>query len=241
VATPSDARSRLIGLLAWTGGGLFAASLLAFAYHHVVVFARPAPEGRSVVAAIGWNIGLFALFGLHHSSFARARIRGWVATHTAAGAERVLFVWIASLLLIAVCALWRPVPGTSLWTGVAEPWRWLLGLLQACGGVLAVGAASVVGIWQLAGIRPEPVDADGQELRVAGPYRWVRHPIYAGWFLFVFAAWPMTMTQLTFALASGAYTLIGMAFEERSLRASTGGAYDRYRARVRWKLIPGIY
>ena len=53
--------------------------------------------------------------------------------------------------------------------------------------------------------------------RADGPYGWVRHPIYSGWFLVVFAVPVMTATQLVFAAVSSAYLVIGMVFEERSL------------------------
>jgi protein-S-isoprenylcysteine O-methyltransferase Ste14 len=79
------------------------------------------------------------------------------------------------------------------------------------------------------------------EFKVAGPYGWVRHPIYAGWFLMVFAASPMTLTRLVFAVVSCAYLLVAIPFEERTIRAASNGGYDRYMRRVPWRLIPRIY
>jgi protein-S-isoprenylcysteine O-methyltransferase Ste14 len=69
----------------------------------------------------------------------------------------------------------------------------------------------------------------------------VRHPIYAGWFLFVFAMPVMTMTQLVFAVTSSVYLLIAIPFEERSLRRSSAGAYEQYMKQVRWKLLPHVF
>ena len=67
--------------------------------------------------------------------------------------------------------------------------------------------------------------------RPAVPYGWVRHPIYSGWFLIVFAVPVMTLTRLVFAVTSSAYLLIAIPFEERSLRRSSQGAYDQLCAR----------
>ena len=64
--------------------------------------------------------------------------------------------------------------------------------------------------------------------KTSGPYGWVRHPIYAGWFLIVFASPVMTMTRLEFAVVSGVYILIAIPFEERTLEATAGEAYARY-------------
>ena len=51
----------------------------------------------------------------------------------------------------------------------------------------------------------------------------------------------MTNTRLVFALVSCVYLLIAIPFEERSLLRSSAGAYDRYAAAVRWKLLPRVY
>jgi protein-S-isoprenylcysteine O-methyltransferase Ste14 len=77
--------------------------------------------------------------------------------------------------------------------------------------------------------------------KTSGPYGWVRHPIYSGWFLFVFALPTMTMTQFIFAVTSSAYLLMAIPLEERSLRHSSAGAYDRYMQQVRWKLLPHVF
>ena len=133
-----------------------------------------------------------------------------------------------------------------------------LHLLQISGGWLTLCSAAILDVRELAGVadlvggRLPAVDGNSNrdtgtatstagEFRTAGPYGWVRHPIYAGWFLIVFAVVPMTMTRLTFAVVSGLYVLIAIPLEERSMRAGAGDAYRRYEARVRWRLLPGAY
>jgi protein-S-isoprenylcysteine O-methyltransferase Ste14 len=51
----------------------------------------------------------------------------------------------------------------------------------------------------------------------------------------------MTGTRLTFAIVSTAYLALAIPFEERSLRALFGPAYDTYARRVRAKMLPGVY
>jgi protein-S-isoprenylcysteine O-methyltransferase Ste14 len=69
----------------------------------------------------------------------------------------------------------------------------------------------------------------------------VRHPIYAGWFLLVFAVPVMTTTRFVFAATSCIYLLIAIPLEERSLRRSSRGSYDAYMRKVQWKLLPGVF
>ena len=233
-APPASAR-----LFAWLGVALFFVSLAYFLFSYVTRFGVPA-AGRDLAPAVTWNVALFTLFALHHSVFARERVRRWVARTVPASLERSFYVWIASLIFLAVCALWRPVPGLA-WQAEGML-LWALRLLQATGIWLTLRSAALLDIRELAGLRQMVAgggQASGPEFKTTGPYGWVRHPIYSGWFLMVFAASPMTMTRLVFAVVSCAYLLIAIPFEERSMRASA--VYERYMQQVRWRLLPGVY
>ena len=241
------------GGFAWAGAALFAGSLSYFLFTYAVTFGEII-TGPVSVRAIASDIALFTIFALHHSLFARERVRASVARAVSPGRERSVYVWIASLMLIAVCALWQPIPGVA-WQ-IDGPVRWIFPMAQLAGVWLSVRSAAVIDIWDLSGVRqagstpnsqlPTP-KADGElgvgswEFKTDGPYGWVRHPIYFGWFLLVFPVATMTMTRLLFAVVSSVYILVAIPFEERSLRRASGGSYDSYMKAVRWKLIPGVY
>ena len=69
----------------------------------------------------------------------------------------------------------------------------------------------------------------------------MRHPVYFGWVLMVWPAPAMTGTRLVFAIISTLYLALAIPLEERSLRSQFGPAYSAYAAKVRWKMVPGIY
>jgi protein-S-isoprenylcysteine O-methyltransferase Ste14 len=236
-----------VALITWAGALLFLVSLSYFLYSYVVTYGEVVADTGGSVRAITWNVIVFTIFALHHSVFARERVRAWMMRQVRPELERSVYVWIASALFIVVCALWLPVAGVA-W-GIEGPGIWAMRGLQAAGVWLSLHSAVIIDIRELAGIwkpdkaRPTEFNTTGinTEFKTVGAYGWVRHPIYSGWFLIVWAAPLMTMTRLVFAVISCAYLLIAIPFEERSLRASSAGAYDRYAATVRWKLMPGIY
>jgi protein-S-isoprenylcysteine O-methyltransferase Ste14 len=226
-------------LFAWAGAALFAASMLYFLYTYIVTFAETANAEAPVGRAVLVDTLLFSAFALHHSVFARLGVRAHVARFVREDLERSVYVWIASLLLIVVCVAWLPVAGAA-WraSGLAA---WALRMAQVIGIWLTIRSASMIDVFELSGVRQAEHRMIDPDFTTVGPYGWVRHPIYAGWFIVMFAQPTMTMTKLVFAVTSCIYLLIAMPFEERSLLAATGDAYRRYTEAVRWKLIPGVY
>jgi len=261
-ATPPSTGARLYARL---GGLAFATSLAYFAHVFFVELGRTAGaevSSREVVGAWLRNALLFAGFALHHSVMARQRAKTWLARYIDPRLERATYVWAASLLFVAVCRWWSPVPGVvyearGLGRGVGYG-------VQLAGLALIAWATRTLDVWELSGIRPvlggrEPAGAERAAagsaaegpgltptaptpgIRVAGPYRWLRHPIYLGWTLIVFGSPTLTHSRLAFAAISVAYLVMAIPWEERSMRAAFGARYDHYRATVRWRMVPGIY
>lgn len=232
VALPSSlaARAYVIG-----GAIIFVVALATGAWRFVSL--GTAPDEGPLLAGLLINTLLFGAFALHHSVLAREPVKARVSRLVSPPLERPTYVWVASLLFIAACLAWRPIAGTVY--RIAPPWAWAAGALQFAGGILTLDAARRIDIRVLAGLRPEPAqDADPV---ARGAYRFVRHPIYTGWVLLVWAASDMTTGRLVFAAVSTAYLVVAVPFEERSLRRRFGPPYDAYRRQVRWRILPGLY
>src|SRR5262249_28531626 len=93
--------------------------------------------------------------------------------------RRSVYVWIASLLLAAVCGLWRTVGGDVYRVdGLAAL---SLAAVQLAGFWIIARAVAKIDPLELAGIRATEPDAAGSAvaepsaLQVTGPYRLVRH------------------------------------------------------------------
>jgi len=229
-------------LLAWVGGAAFVASLLYFLYFYLVLLGLP-------VSAAGWraplavDVGLFTVFAFHHSLMPRARMKQWFASVAPPPLERTAYVWVASILLAVVCALWRDIPGVAYRVGGV--WAWVLRLLQVAGVALAIRASARLDVLDLAGIRQVQASVrhprQPMPLQLSGPYTFVRHPIYLGWVAMVFAAPDMTANRLAFATISTLYLVIATPIEERSLEQAFGESYREYKRKVRWRIVPGVY
>jgi protein-S-isoprenylcysteine O-methyltransferase Ste14 len=222
---------------AWSGGALFAATLVTAGHVYLSRFgqpAAPASAGRAL-RAVALDTVLLTAFAVHHSVFARPPLKTWMQRHAPAGLERPIYVWIASILFLAVLWAWAPVPGTW-WQARGGAAIALLGV-QAAGVIVTAVASARLGVFELAGLRPEAPP----RLRQGGLYGIVRHPIYFGWLLMVWPTPVMTGSRLTFAALTTAYLVAIVPFEERALRRTFGPAYDAYAHRVRWRMLWGLY
>ena len=218
------------------GGALIFVVALATGTWRFLALGTPPAEGP-LVEGLLINALLFGVFAVHHSVLAREPVKASVSRLVSPRLERTTYVWVASLLFMAACLAWRPIAGVVY--RIPPPWAWAVGALQFAGGVLTLDAARRIDVRVLAGLRPEPAQAG--ELVARGTYRFVRHPIYLGWVLLVWASSDMTTGRLVFAAISSAYLVAAVPFEERSLRRRFGPSYDAYRRQVRWRIVPGLY
>lgn len=240
---PRRAGGRLYVL---AGAAAFAAAIGWFTYVYGVRLGAGGPPSTPLGFAGGLavNTGLFGLFALHHSLLARNGVRRRVARLLPDGLERATYVWTASILFALACAWWQPLPGALY--RAEGPLRAAGFAVQAAGVLLVARGGAALDLRELAGIRPAalpPGDGSGppSELRVRGPYRRLRHPLYAGLLLALLGAPDMTYGRLSFALLSTAYVVAAIPWEERDMAARFGDRYRRYRKQVPWRLIPGVY
>jgi len=225
-------------LVAWVGGALFVGSLALVAWWYLWQAGRY--DSGDGLRALALDAALITLFAGHHSVLARDSVKRRVPFIPSA-MLRSFYVWVASLLLIAVPLFWAPVGGVAYHVRGAA--AWLCAGIQVAGLWLTSRAAAGLDPLELAGIRPVIGSSRpfSQSLQVTGPYRLVRHPLYLGWGLMFFGAAHMTVDRLAFAVLTMAYLVVAVPWEERSLKQSYGDDYVRYSQRVRWRIVPFLY
>jgi protein-S-isoprenylcysteine O-methyltransferase Ste14 len=226
-------------LIAWSAAIAFAASLAYLVYFYAVTLANPAGDPDRNVAHIAINTAAFAIFAFHHSVMARTSAKQWLARIVPRRFERATYVWVASALAVGFCVAWQPVAGL-LYTATGLV-RLALILIQLAGVVLVVWAARALSVKELAGIHQAQGQPSTAVLTYAGPFQFVRHPIYLGWVLMVGATPTLTANRATFAVISTLYLILAIPWEEKSLAAGHGGQYSDYRRQVGWRLIPGLW
>ncbi len=226
-------------ILAWGGGVAFVAALAYLVYFYVVTLGDPSGPAEDRVRNAAIDVALFSVFALHHSALARTGAKARVARIVSARLERTVYVWVASILAVALCLLWQPVSGLIY---AVEGWSRLpFWGVQLVGAAVTIRAARAVSALELAGIKQATQQHDTSPLRVVGPFRVVRHPIYLGWILMVFGTPAMTANRLVFAAVSTLYLILAIPWEERSLVEGHGDRYRDYQRQVRWRLIPGLW
>jgi protein-S-isoprenylcysteine O-methyltransferase Ste14 len=230
--------------IAWAGTLVFAGSLLWFFYCYASRFDRLGPGPLTTAGALraaAIDVALFTLFAAHHSLLARSRAKAWIQQRLPADLERSAYVWIASLLFVAVCTWWQPLAGT-LYTldGAARPVGWAV---QLAGVAITIRTSRMLDVLDLSGVRQAQGGRSPSRvpLKVTGLYGLVRHPLYFGWALMVFGAPDMTSTRALFAVVSTGYLALAIPWEERSLLQTFGREYADYQRDVRWRLLPWIY
>jgi protein-S-isoprenylcysteine O-methyltransferase Ste14 len=199
-----------------------------------------------VVGRIATSLALAVLLLL----FARANFERWLHTGQPVGLgvtalqglEAFLFVvrraprettfrpvaWIATALATCVTLFARPIADPH-----GGPFA-ILEIVQLVGLAIAVGSLGTLG-------RSFGLVAANRGIKTGGPYRLVRHPLYAGGLLaFVgYAAEnPSARNIVLLAVAIGSQ-LVRISEEERLLTADD--EYRRYREAVRFRLVPGLY
>jgi protein-S-isoprenylcysteine O-methyltransferase Ste14 len=194
------------------------------------------PRETSLTAALLIDAGLLALFAVQHSVMARPAFKRRWTRIVPEPLERSTYVLFSSVALGLLFWFWQPIGGT-IWHVDASPGREILWGLFTAGWLVVLYASFLINHFDLFGLRQTWLAFRGRPYTqlafgTPGAYRFVRHPLYVGWFLTFWATPTMTAAHLFFAILTTTYILVAIQLEERDLATFHGEAYDNYRREV---------
>lgn len=194
------------------------------------------PATTPIASALAIDLGLLALFAVQHSVMARRWFKRRWTRLVPQPIERTTYVLLATLALGLLCWQWRPLGG-SVWSVEDPVGRGALWTVFGIGWLLVLVTTFLINHFDLFGLRQVWLHLTGQpytRVPFVTPlaYRTVRHPLYVGFLLAFWATPTMTVSHLVFAVATTAYIVLAIQFEERDLAREYGTAYLEYRRRV---------
>jgi len=193
------------------------------------------PESPALTAAMV-DVALIALFGLQHSVMARPAFKAKWTKIVPPPAERSIYVLAASIALMILFLGWRPI-GSIVWNVTNPTLQMLIWAVFWVGWLTVLVSTFLINHFELFGLQQAWFHLRGREadkpvLRQPFFYKWVAHPLYAGFFLAFWAAPEMTAGHLLLAVGVSVYMLVAIRYEERDLTDYFGDDYRRYRAGV---------
>jgi len=185
--------------------------------------------------ALAIDCALLGLFAVQHSVMARQWFKAAWTRLIPGPVERSTYVLLSSCALLLLFWKWEPIGGV-IWSVNNSSARLVLQILFACGWLTVLISTFLINHFDLFGLRQVWLNLLGRKytslgFRTPGPYRYVRHPLYVGWFLVFWSAPTMTSAHLVFAIATTLYILLAIQFEERDL-LQFHREYAEYRRRV---------
>jgi len=187
-------------------------------------------------AALAWDAFLSLVFFVQHSGMVRRSFRARLAGVLPARYDGAFYAITSGFTLLLVVCLWQRVDipvfrleGVARWVAVA-------GSLLAAALLLFSGYA-VRRTIDFLGLRPIRAHLRGRPLpsapfSVDGPFRWVRHPLYACILALLWIRPEMMADGLLLSILWSGWMVVGTVLEERDLVADFGAVYRRYQQQV---------
>jgi protein-S-isoprenylcysteine O-methyltransferase Ste14 len=216
----------------------FATFLYAIGFVEGVVVPKSIDSGEAgeLWPSMLIDAALLGVFALQHSIMARPGFKKAWTRIVPKEIERSTFVLFASLALALLFWQWRPLP-QLVWSVDNTAVAGTITAISWLGWGIVLISTFLISHFHLFGLSQgfaRLLGLKSTEQAFVTPlfYRWIRHPIYAGFIIAFWAAPQMSLGHLLFAAATAGYIFIGIFLEERDLVAYFGDRYRQYRNNV---------
>jgi len=188
-----------------------------------------------VAPVLCWDAFLLLLFFLQHSGMVRRSTRTRLARFIPPWAYPAVYATASGIVLAAAVVFWQPT-GLHLYVLEGLPLRIVQGVSLFAVVFFFWGALALKGFDPF-GLSPIRAHLRGWEeprpaFVAAGPYRWVRHPLYFSVLLLIWFCPDLTADRLLANILWSAWIWMATRWEERDLTGDFGDAYREYQKRV---------
>ncbi|WP_232420969.1 isoprenylcysteine carboxylmethyltransferase family protein [Leptospira sp. B5-022] len=189
-----------------------------------------------LIGSICLDVALVAMFGIPHSVMARAGFKEYCRRIIPLPIERSLYVFIASVALIALSCLWQPIR-FEIWNIKNDFGMYATYSIFIIGLILAVVSTFLIDHFELFGLKQawnylKKTESHNSEFVSPSLYRLVRHPMMFGMILVLWSTPLMDLGHLILSTGMTLYIVIGTFFEERDLVRTFGEKYIQYKHEV---------
>jgi len=202
------------------------------------------PMPLTPAAALWWNALLLLVFFAQHSVMVRRPIRARLAKVIPVRYDAAFYAITSGLALTLAAVLYQRVSAPPLFVlhGYSRFMVDMLAFLAVAffaWGIIALRTFDPFGLGPIRRhLRGSPAPASNampshaEALVIRGPYRWVRHPLYAAAIILLWATPEMSLGRLVSAALWTTWIMVGTVLEERDLVADFGEGYRQYCKRV---------
>ena len=183
------------------------------------------------------NFGLILLFGIQHSVMARTSFKASWTKLVPKHLERSIYVFISGILCICIALFWSPIPGTIFKLAPGTPGYYFTYGLYFLGIAVLLASTFLINHFELFGLQQAYLNMVKRTARkprftTFALYKIVRHPIYMGFALILWATPIMSISHLYLAVLFTGYIFAGIYFEEKDLIREFGNTYKGYKQTV---------
>ncbi|MGA9120192.1 MAG: isoprenylcysteine carboxylmethyltransferase family protein [Bacteroidota bacterium] len=182
-----------------------------------------------------WDTFLSLLFFLQHSVMVRRAFKQRLSRVVPPLYHGAIYTIASGLVLAALVIFWqKSATGVYVLQGIA---RWVLYASALFAAFIFLLSIHALRTFDPLGIGPIRARLRGVEPHagpfvVRGPYRWVRHPLYACVLVLFWSAPVVTLDRLLFNVLWTAWVYVATLFEERDLTREFGEVYTEYKKKV---------
>ncbi|HET8579541.1 MAG TPA: isoprenylcysteine carboxylmethyltransferase family protein, partial [Nitrospiraceae bacterium] len=188
-----------------------------------------------VTARLCWDAFLLFLFFLQHSGMVRRGLRSRLARFIPSWSYPAAYCIASSIVLGSAVLFWQPTDRYLFVSRGAALYS--LNFVALFAVVIFFWGAIALRGFDPFGLSPIRAHLRGRDeprpaFVAAGPYRWVRHPLYFSILLLIWSSPELTLDRLLANILWTVWITIATRWEERDLESDFGEEYRQYKKSV---------